>query len=330
MDIAIIGGTRHLGPDIANLLTEAGHQVSIYSRGQSKAKLPDSVTRVTVDRKVPGQLSEALKTHKPEAVIDMIGFVKADIEEVLIALPALKHYVFCSSTAVYGRIENSTPDESSPVKPYDAYSQGKIDCDQYLLEQYRNGGVPFTSLRLAHPYGPRDHLLYTTGRESLFLDRMRQQRTIIIPGNGLTRIHPIYVTDAARGFVHVLGRSECFGEIYNLSGEEILTLNEYFASIARVLGVPLLARNVDHEFFKDHAPLWADSKRKFDFGFNWINYQSAFDIEKLQQTGFKHLTDHDAGVALSMQWLEENNLIAPSSDHDGEDLILNQLPSLAS
>jgi nucleoside-diphosphate-sugar epimerase len=324
MDVAIIGGTRHVGPGILTLLTDAGYRVGVFSRGRSQIRLPAGAKHITVDRKVPGQLDRSLINHRPDVVIDMIGFVVADIQEVLSALPSLQHYIFCSSTAVYGRIEDSTPSETSTVDVNDLYAQDKADCDQYLLDQYRNGGVPFTSLRLSHPYGPRDHLLYTTGRESLFLDRMRKRRPIIIPGCGMTRIHPIFVTDAARAFVHVLGQPRCMGHVYNLAGDQILTLDEYFESISRVLGVPLLARKLGQDFFHDRAGLWANWKRKFDFGYNWVGYQSAFDVAALRQTGFQCLTDHDTGVALTMQWLDSNNLVEVSSDEDEEDRLLAQ------
>ena len=328
MLVAVIGGTRHIGPDIVELLVEAGHQVSVYNRGLTPAELPDCVQRVVVDRKIPGQLTAALRDNQPEAVIDMVGFVKDDVEEVLSALPSLRHYVFCSSTVLYGCIEWTTPDESTLVAPDSGYGHGKVACDDFLMEQYQKNGRPVTSLRLAHPYGPRDHMLYVTGRESLFLDRMRQQRTIIIPGSGNTRVHPIYVRDAARAFVYVLGRSECMGKIYNLSGDEILTLDEYFASIARVLPVPLVARKIPHEFFRDYAQLWSDWPRKFNFGFNWVHYQSAFDVSALRQTGFRCQTDHDAGVALMMEWLDAKGLVEQSSDKDGEDLIFDHLDRL--
>ena len=205
MLVAVMGGTRHVGPAIVALLVEAGHQVCVYNRGHTQAQLPHGVQRVRVDRKVPGELGKALRDHRPDAVIDMIGFVAEEVEEVLSAVPDLRHYVFCSSAAVYGRIGRTTPDESTPVAPDSAYTHGKVACERFLMEQHRETGFPVTSLRLAHPYGPRDHLLYTTGRESLFLDRMRCRRTIIIPGTGQTRMHPIYVKDAGRAFVHVLG-----------------------------------------------------------------------------------------------------------------------------
>ena len=230
MQVAVIGGTRHVGHAIVGQLVKVGHQVTVYNRGRTVASLPAGVQRVVIDRRVPGQLGQALGEHRPDAVIDMIGYGIRDVQEVYSALPQLHHYVFCSSTAVYGRIGRSTPCESDAVDPDSTYTFGKVACDEWLMDKYRTSGFPVTSLRLAHPYGPRDHLLYTTGRESLFLDRIRRGRPIIIPGTGRTRIHPIYVQDAAKAFVHVLGRSECMGQIYNLSGDQILT----FARISQM------------------------------------------------------------------------------------------------
>lgn len=325
MRVAVIGGTRHVGYALVQELLEAGHVVSVYNRGRTPAALPQGVQRVVVDRKCRGQLADALREHRPEAVIDMIAFEQAEVAEVFDALPDLGHYVFCSSTVLYGKIGRSTPDEATPTAADSDYGHGKVACDAWLMDKARAGAFAATSLRLAHPYGPRDHLLYATGRESRFLDRMRRGRTILVPGSGASRIHPVYVADAARAFVHVLGRSDCMGRIYNLSGEEILTLDAYFESIARVLGVPLVARKVPADFFRQRAELWSDWQRKFDFGYNWVAYESAFDTSALRATGFRCLTDHDSGVGLTLQWLDANDLIEPSTDDDGEDRILRAL-----
>ena len=325
MFVAVIGGTRHVGPPIVKLLMDAGHQVSVYNRGRTPAELPPGIERVVIDRKVPGQLGAALATHRPEAVIDMIAYAAEDVEEVFSAVPGVSHYVFCGSTAVYGRIGKDTPDESTLVAPDSAYTFGKVACEEFLTEKWRQSNFPVTVMRLAHPYGPRDHLLYTAGREAMFLDRMRRGRAVIIPGSGQSRMHPIYVEDAARAFVHVLGRPECMGRTYNLAGEQILTLDEYFASIARALGVQLVARRIPIDFFRENAHLWERSERKFDFGYNWVSYETAFDITALQSTGFRCLTDHDTGVALTLAWLDANHLIPQSSDKDMEDLILKEL-----
>jgi nucleoside-diphosphate-sugar epimerase len=325
MHVAVIGGTNHVGPFIVRELVEAGHQVSVYNRGLTKADLPEEVERVVVDRKVRGQLGEALSKRKPDAVIDMVAFVVEDVEEVVRALPSLGHYVFCGSTVIYGIIGDTTPTETSPFKPDSGYGHGKVACEQFMLEQERENGLRFTSLRLAHPYGPGDHLLYLTGRESLFLDRMRKGRPVIIPGSGESRMHPIYAGDAGRAFVYALERPDCMGQMINLSGDQILTLDEYYESMARVLGVPLVARKIPNTWFRENKELWASWDRNFDFGFGWVLYESAFDVTALGDIGFRCKTDHDAGVALMMEWLDANDLVDPSSDDDEEDRIFKHL-----
>lgn len=322
MDVAVIGGTRHVGRFAVDALLEAGHSVCCYNRGRTPSELPAGVRQVRVDRDVPGQVGEALREQQPEAVIDMIAYDVPAVDEVATAVPGLEHYVFCGSTVVYGVIGKSTPSESYPIEPDSPYGAGKVACERYMAERAGTHDFRWTSLRLAHPYGPGDHLLYVTGRESLFLDRMRKGRQVIVPGPGDSRMHAIYAKDAGRAFVHVLGRSDCMGKIYNLAGEEILTMDEYYASMARVLGVPLNARKIPNEWFRDQAAQWSTWKRKFDFGYAFVHYETAFDITALRETGFRCETDHDAGVALTMEWLDANDLVDASSDTDEEDRLV--------
>ena len=253
MKVALLGGTRFIGPYIVQQLVERGDEVAVYHRGQTKASLPHAVRHVTVDRDQPGQVAAALEQHQPDVVIDMCGYRPEQLEEVITARVNLRHYVFCSSTSVYGQIGNTTPHELSPLKPKSEYEIGKVACETMLLQAYIERGFPFTALRLAHPYGPLDELIYSTGRESLFLDRIRRGRPIVICSEGDTRMHPIYVEDAAAAFSYMIGRADCLGRIFNLAGDEVLTHDAYYASIARALNVPLLAERIPGPWFADHA-----------------------------------------------------------------------------
>ena len=321
MKIAVLGGTRFIGPFIVRDLVRQGHEVAVYHRGKTSHELCQGVGHVTIDRQEKGQTAAAVKEHQPDAIIDMCGFWPDQVEEALLACPDLQHYVFCSSTAVYGQIGKTTPDETTPTDAKSDYEVGKVSCEDLLLKVQHERQIPVTILRLAHPYGPGDQLLYCTGRESLFLDRMRTGSPIVIPGDGDTRIHPIYVEDAARAFVHVLNRSDCLGRIFNLAGDEILSLDDYFASIARALGEPLVAAHVPIAWLDANSDLWAERKRKFTFAPIWCRYESAFDIGALKSTGIQFLTAHDPGAALNIAWLDAHGMIPPSSDTDLEQAI---------
>ena len=267
-------------------------------------------------------MAEALSLSRPDAVIDMCGYVAEQLEEILRLDLPLKHYVFCSTTAVYGQIGKSTPDEMSAVNPKSDYEIGKTACENLLLLASHQRGPAVTILRLAHPYGPLDELLYATGRESLFLDRMRHGRPIVIPSEGDTRVHPIYVADAAAGFAHVLTRDDCMGRCFNLAGDEALSHDDYFASIARVLGVPLNAERIPGEWFERHTNLWAGRARSFTGACTWHRYESAFNVQALRTTGFCCRTNHDQGVAANIAWLDERGMIPASSDTDLEDDVI--------
>ena len=322
MKVAVIGGTRFIGPFMVRDLVEKGYEVSVYHRGKTQGDLPKSVTHVLVDRDIPGQLAEALVHNHPDAVIDMCGYHTKHLADIIASGLSLKHYVFCSTTAVYGQIYKTTPHELSVVNPKSDYEIHKIACENLLQQAHLHGIFPVTILRLAHPYGPLDHLIYATGRESLFLDRMRKGRPIIISSAGDMRIHPIYVTDAAEAFTYMLNREECMGRIYNLAGDEILSHNEYFESIARALNVPLVAYNIPGSWFEGKQYIWDGQARRFDFAATWEKYESGFDVSALRAAGFRCKVNHDEGAAATIEWLDRECLIPSSSDNDVEDQIL--------
>ena len=325
MKMAVLGGTRFIGPFIVRHLARQGHQVAVYHRGKTECDFVEDVQHVTIDRDIRGQTAAALRDSRPDAVIDMCGFRREQFEEIVAGDLDLQHYVFCSSTAVYGQIGKNTPDEAAATDAKSDYECGKVACEQLLLTMHEQRQFPVTILRLAHPYGPGDHLLYSTGRDSLFLDRMRHGRAIVIAGRGDTRLHPIYVEDAAEAFVHVLGRRDCIGRIFNLSGDEILPLDQYFASIARAVGKPLVAEHIPAEWFEANGHLWSGRDRKFDFASVWCRYESAFDVAALKATGFRCRMDHNRGVAATIDWLEARGLIPLSSDSDLEDIVISMV-----
>ena len=327
MKIAVLGGTRFIGPFIVRILVQQGHQVGVYHRGKTACEFSGGVRHVTIDRSIKGQTAAALRANRPNAVIDMCGYRPHQLEEVVAAGLDLQHYVFCSSTAVYGQIGKNTPDESTAVRPKSDYERGKTACEEVLLSMYHKRRLGVTILRLAHPYGPGDHLLYSTGRESLFLARMRHGRPIVIPEQGDTRIHPIYVEDAAQAFIHVLGRSDCIGRIFNLAGDEVLSLDQYFVSIARALDKPLVANHIPAEWLEANGRIWAGRDRKFDFAPVWCRHESAFDVTAMRAAGFRCRTGHDRGVAATIAWLDERRMIPSSSDADLEDIVARQRAS---
>ena len=149
MRILMIGGTRFVGKHIVEAALSAGHEVTIFHRGQTGADLFPDAVHIVGDRN--GDLS-GLASHgdtaRPEtsqwdATIDTCGYVPRHVHALADALgDRAGQYVFISSVSVY-----LTPvagyNESSPV----------IELADPTIEHVTNetyGGLKVLCERAAH------------------------------------------------------------------------------------------------------------------------------------------------------------------------------------
>ena len=51
MNIFVIGGTRFVGPHVVRRLVDAGHNVTVFHRGETEADLPPAVCHIYGDRR---------------------------------------------------------------------------------------------------------------------------------------------------------------------------------------------------------------------------------------------------------------------------------------
>ena len=103
MKVLIIGGTGLISTAITRFLVERGDAVTLYNRGQTDADIPEGYNTITGNRKdyaaFEAQMAEA---GDFDAVIDMIGFVPADVESAIRAFRGRTgQFIFCSTVDVY-------------------------------------------------------------------------------------------------------------------------------------------------------------------------------------------------------------------------------------
>lgn len=107
MKILMLGGTGFIGPNMVQYAVDRGHEVSIFTRGNSKSETP-GVEHLVGDRN--NDLS-ALKGRKWDVVLDNNA---RDYRWVQLSTETLKnscdHYVFVSSISAY----NVPADENKP------------------------------------------------------------------------------------------------------------------------------------------------------------------------------------------------------------------------
>ena len=211
--ILFLGGTGFLGPHGVRYAVARGHKVSIFTRGQRQAELPDGIEYLTGDRN--GQL-DALKGKTWDAVIDNSA---TDPEWVRQTTELLKGnvgmYSFTSSTGVYFPMRLAGIDETTPVwlsmkKPNaNEYGVNKANCEQLVTDAFEEKGL---CLRPHYIVGPGD----TTDRFPHWPQRLARGGETMAPGKRTDPVQMIDVRDLTEFNIHQLEKGQ--GGTYIMSG----------------------------------------------------------------------------------------------------------------
>lgn len=112
--------------------------------------------------------------------------------------------VYASSAAVYGNPEYLSIDEMHPLNPQSCYGVSKSVPEFYIRQFASMHGLKYTILRLANVYGPRQSSHGEAGVVSVFLDRMKDGKGLVIYGDGEQTRDFVYVEDVAKAFVNAV------------------------------------------------------------------------------------------------------------------------------
>ena len=148
--------------------------------------------------------------------------------------------VLASTSDVYGRnprVPFSEDDDSvtgsSKVARW-SYAVSKL-FDEHLAFAYQESfGFPVTVLRFFGSYGPRHHLSWWGGPQSVFIDAVLNDREIPIHGDGLQTRSFTYVSDTVEGIYAAIMRAEANGEIINIGSTHEITILELARTIKRL------------------------------------------------------------------------------------------------
>ena len=237
MNILVLGGTRFVGRHIVETLMEAGHAVSILTRGKTAAELPKRVERLAGDRNEGVKGLAALAGRKWDACVDVSGYTPRQVRASAEFLcERVERYVFVSTASVYGDTqEHPVREDQARLAPIsetvtevdgETYGPLKVACEDLLQEIYGEGCALLRPQIVAGPHDP-------TGRYPYWVRRAGQGGEMLAPGDGTDHLQVIDARDLAWFVVSVIERG--LSGAYNLAGPRMT-----WALFMRLLG----ARNV--------------------------------------------------------------------------------------
>jgi nucleoside-diphosphate-sugar epimerase len=239
--VLVTGGNRYIGLELVRRLAREGHDVTVVN--SHEVELPAGVHRLHADRRVPGEFLAVLAPHRDsfDAVYDNTAFTLDDLDPTLgLFSGRVQHYVFTSSTAVYRRSfvqpvrETFRTHAATDDDPRKAYGVNKVRCEQRLVAEHQQHGLATTCLRVSHTLGPRSPLVT---RDPIFFARLEQGRPIFLPADGFAFVSLVHIADVASLMVSILGNDRAAGQIYNVTGTEVVSIAGAVHLMARAVGV---------------------------------------------------------------------------------------------
>lgn len=146
----------------------------------------------------------------------------------------VKQFIFASSEWVYGNArpgQVQTEEDSLDIaRMTSEYGMSKIVGERLLFVHHQRGLGPVTILRFGIVYGPRPKPLSAV--EGIF-NEVRTLDKLEIKGSLRSGRRFIHVADIADGIISAVGRTGF--EIFNLSGDQLVTFGEIIEQSAELL-----------------------------------------------------------------------------------------------
>lgn len=211
----------------------------------------------------------AFKIPRYGSAIDTLRINYKGTENALeLARRAQCKFVLASTSDVYGRnpsvpfTESSDSVLGSSRIPRWSYAVSKL-YDEHLAFAYQESyGIPVTVLRIFGSYGPRQHLSWWGGPQSVFIDAVLHDEEIPIHGDGLQTRSFAYVTDTVEGIYAAIVNPQANGDVFNVGGTHEISIVQLARLIKRLSGTEgeVRLRFVPYESFSDRS--YEDVRRR--------------------------------------------------------------------
>ena len=310
MRALFIGGTGTISSAIVRKLSkDSMWEVWLINRGNRADTVPENVHQIVCDINDEEAVVKALAGMTFDVVGEFIGFTVDQVErDYRLFKDITKQYIYISSASAYQKPAASyvITEGTALANPYWEYSRNKIACEQYLMERYREDGFPVTIVRPSHTYDERSIPLGVHGKNGSWqvVKRMMDGRPVIVHGDGESLWHLTFNEDFAIGYTALMGNRHAIGEAFQITGDEVLTWNQIYQTIADALGVELKAYHVSSELLTALGPDY-----DFEGGLTGDKAVSvAFDNSKVKRLApdLKTNVPFHKGVRIALNYILEH------------------------
>jgi nucleoside-diphosphate-sugar epimerase len=302
MRVLFIGGTMFIGKRLVARLLDAGHEITLFHRKAAHPFGPE-VRSVVGDRNDAFSVRSALAGRHFDAVYDIAydwerGTTGPQVEATAKAVPGdPSRYIFMSSVAAYGSgLNHGEDDPLAADSDANDYIRNKAMSERALFRMHRESQFPAVTMRPPFVYGPENPFY----REAFFWDRIRNERPVIVPGDGKRLMQFVYVDDLVTACCNALENPAAVGRAFNVACVNPVTQAELVREFASAAGKQARIAYVPREIiersggnvFRD--PLY--------FGEYYDVHSITEVVERVQRLLGVELTPFASGLRETYRW----------------------------
>ena len=261
MKLLVLGGTKFLGRAVVDAALAAGHEVTLFNRGETNPGLYPQLEHVRGDRT---QSLAALDGRTWDAVVDTSGYVPGVVQASAEALAAAGTYCFVSSISAYasftGPVREGDPVAELASHPadelladYSNYGALKALCERAVERVLGDRALVVRPGLIVGPHDP-------TGRFTYWPHRVARGGDVLAPGPPERRVQFVDVRDLGEWIVHACERR--LGGTFNATRPGV-EWGELLAACVEVTASGAEPVWVDDEFLLEQGvgqwlelPLW--------------------------------------------------------------------------
>ena len=263
--VCVTGGAGFIGSHLADAFLARGDRVTILDdlSGGKRENVPDGATFERLDVRTPEAAAlvetgafDLLVHHAAQmdvrrSVADPVFDASVNVVGTLNLLEAairggVRRVLFASTGgAIYGEQDIHPAPEEHPTRPVSPYGVAKLAVERYLDYYAVKKGLEAIALRYANVYGERQNPHGEAGVVAIFLERLLDDRSVTIHGDGLQTRDYVHVSDVVRANLaaaeaDLAGEEVAAGKapfrIYNVGTGIETSVVDLYRELAAVLG----------------------------------------------------------------------------------------------